>query len=147
MQDPSYDPYGYAKVATRTASSQAGAAPACSRNVQKFFQTIFQLGQSPSGLDQINQEMSLCSNSLVTSYTDVNSSLAGWVQYRWINAVSSLPHMMLTFMPKHIAHALCSPASLNQELHSNIGYLVALECPSKLVCSSQSIGLWGQHTC
>ncbi|KAL3145923.1 hypothetical protein ABBQ38_015287 [Trebouxia sp. C0009 RCD-2024] len=84
--DPSYDPYGFAKVATQTASSQAGAAPACSANVQKFFQTLFQLGQSPSGLDQVNQDMFLCSNSMVTSYTDVNSSLATWVQFRWTEA-------------------------------------------------------------
>ena len=55
LQDPSYDPYGFAKAATRTASSQAGAAPACAGNVQKFFQTIFQLGVSSSGLNQINQ--------------------------------------------------------------------------------------------
>ena len=60
LQDPSYDPYGFAKVTTRTASSESGAAPACAGNVQKFFQTIFQLGQSSSGLDQINQ-VSPCS--------------------------------------------------------------------------------------
>ena len=29
VQDPSYDPYGYAKVATRAASAEGGAAAAC----------------------------------------------------------------------------------------------------------------------
>ena len=55
LQDPSYDPYGFAKVATRTASKESGSAAACAGNVQLFFQTIFQLGQSSSGLAQINQ--------------------------------------------------------------------------------------------
>lgn len=55
LQDPSYDPYGFAKVATRAASSQFGAAEACPANVQKFFRTIFRIGLGSSGIDQINQ--------------------------------------------------------------------------------------------
>lgn len=141
LQDPSYDPYGFAKVATRTASSQAGAAPACSANVQKFFQTLFQLGQSPSGLDQVNQDMSLCSNSMVASYTDLNSSLAAWVQFRWTDAVSSSSFIMINVITTmhHHAHALCSPISPNQDLHASTGDLVILKRCSKPEPSSQAL--------
>ncbi|DBA80617.1 hypothetical protein WJX77_006015 [Trebouxia sp. C0004] len=83
--DPSYDPYGFAKVATRAASSEGGSAAACPANVQKFFQTIFSLGASASGRKTINTDMSLCSDSTLASDDDVQS-LALYVQNQWTTA-------------------------------------------------------------
>ena len=78
LQDPSYDPYGFAKVATRTASSQAGAAAACPGNVQKFFQTIFDLGLSSSGLGQINQVHSSLPCALINTSARDQLTAAGF---------------------------------------------------------------------
>lgn len=89
LQDPSYDPYGFAKVATRTASSEGGSAAACPANVQKFFQTILSLGASASGRKTINTEMSLCSDSTVASDDDAQN-LALYVQNQWTTAVSKV---------------------------------------------------------
>ena len=90
LQDPSYDPYGFAKVATRTASSEGGSAAACPANVQKFFQTIFSLANTSDGLNQINTDMNLCSDSMVSSYDQVNQTLAQYVQDQWTTAVSKV---------------------------------------------------------
>ena len=127
VQDPSYDPYGYAKVPTRAASAEGGAAAACAGkhvlcssqctgpgllvrmclfhslqehandhrcvaagNVQKFFQTIFSLAKTADGLAQINKGMNLCRDSMVTSYDQVNASLASYVQSQWVSGVSSM---------------------------------------------------------
>lgn len=83
--DPSYDPYGFAKVATRAASSEGGSAAACPANVQKFFQTIMSLGTSASGRKTINTDMSLCSDSTLASDDDV-LNLALYVQNQWTTA-------------------------------------------------------------
>ena len=87
-QDPSYDPYGFAKVATRAASSEGGSADACPSNVQDFFQTIFSLANTSDGLNQINTDMHLCSDSMVSSYDQVNQTLAQYVQMQWVSAVT-----------------------------------------------------------
>ena len=87
LQDPSYDLYGFYKVATRTASSEAGSAAACPANVQKFFKTIFSLANTRGGLQQINDGLQLCRNSTVASPSDV-LALAQFVQFQWTNAVS-----------------------------------------------------------
>ena len=39
----------------------------------------------------VMQAMSLCSGSQVASFAQVNSSLAQFVQYQWVNAVSPFP--------------------------------------------------------
>ena len=90
LQDPSYDIFGYAKIATRTASSQAGSAAACPANVQKFFATLFHRAQSSAGLDLINTDLSLCPKSYVGSYTQVNQTLAKYFQGLWVSGVSFL---------------------------------------------------------
>ncbi len=87
-QDPSYDPYGFAKVATRAASSEGGSADACPSNVQDFFQTIFSLANTSDGLNQINTDMHLCSDSMVSSYDQVNQTLAQYIQMQWVSAVT-----------------------------------------------------------
>ncbi len=92
LQDPSYDPYGFAKVATRAASSEGGSAAACPANVQKFFQTILSLGASASGRKTINTEMSLCSDSTLASSDDIEN-LALYVQDQWTTAVSKLVNL------------------------------------------------------
>lgn len=89
LQDPSYDIFGYAKIATRTASRQAGSAAACPANVQKFFATLFKRAQNSAGLDLINTDLSLCPNSYVGSYTQVNHTLAEYFQNLWVSGVSS----------------------------------------------------------
>ena len=89
MQDPSYDPYGFAKTATFAASSAGGSAPACATNVQNFFQTILALAGNSTGLDDINTNMDLCPDSQVNSLDDVNSTLAKYVMTQWISAVSA----------------------------------------------------------
>lgn len=89
LKDPSYDPYGFAKIATRTASSEAGSAAACPTNVHKFFTTLFARAQTPEGLEQINTDLNLCRNSEVQSYGDVNATLAYYVLSSWVSAVSS----------------------------------------------------------
>lgn len=88
LQDPSYDIFGYAKIATWTASSQAGSAAACPANVQKFFATLFARAQNPAGLALINQELNLCPESYVGSYTQVNQTLAKYFQNLWVSGVS-----------------------------------------------------------
>lgn len=88
VQDPSYDLFGFAKIATRTASSQAGAAAACPTNVQKFFVTLFARAQSPAGLELINTDLNLCLKSHVGSYTQVNQTLAKYFQNLWVSGVS-----------------------------------------------------------
>lgn len=88
LQDPSYDPYGFAKVATRTASSLAGSAAACPANVQSFFKTIFAMAQTQSGLDDLNTQLNLCDSSKMRTATDVNATLATYVLYQWVSAVS-----------------------------------------------------------
>ena len=93
MQDPSYDPYGYYKAATRAATVEGGAASACAPNVQKFFQTVFDLARTSSGLDQINDNMNLCDDSQVHSYDDVNQTLAAYVTLQWAMAVRALANV------------------------------------------------------
>lgn len=88
MQDPSYDIFGYAKIATWTASSQAGSAAACPANVQKFFATLFNTAQNPAGVDLINTDLSLCPESYVGSYTQVNQTLAKYFLDLWVSGVS-----------------------------------------------------------
>lgn len=88
MQDPSYDIFGYAKIATRTASNQAGSAAACPANVQKFFATLFTRAQNSAGLYLINTDLSLCRESYVGSYTQVNQTLAKFFQNLWVSGVS-----------------------------------------------------------
>ena len=105
VQDPSYDLYGYAKVATRTASSIGGAAAACPANVQAFFKTILSLGETPSGRQQINDGMSLCANSTLDSPSDV-LALAQYVQSSWYLAVSLLQ---------------CCAASVSASFKCNVG--------------------------
>ena len=118
MQDPSYDPYGFAKVATRTASSESGSAAACPGNVQKFFQTLFQLAKTKSGLDQINQDMSLCTDSLVTSVDQMNGTLAQFVQGQWVSAVSLLLPCICVHDLIHTTSNDCSPALSSSCIHS-----------------------------
>lgn len=89
MQDPSYDPYGYGKVATRTASSLAGSAAACPGNVQNFFKTIFAMATTPSGITDLNTQLGLCNDSKLKTAAEVNATLATYVLYTWIGAVSS----------------------------------------------------------
>ncbi len=103
LQDPSYDPYGFAKVATRAASSEGGSAAACPANVQQFFQTIFSLANTPGGLEQINSDMNLCSDSMVTSHDMVNSTLAQYVQMQWVSAVSKHTQSLLA-VPQTKSH-------------------------------------------
>lgn len=93
LQDPSYDPYGFAKVATRAASSEGGSAAACPANVQKFFSTILSLGSSATGRKQISTDMSLCSDSTLASDDDAQT-LALYVQNQWTTAVG-LHNMIL----------------------------------------------------
>lgn len=82
------DPYGFAKVATRAASSEMGSAAACPTNVQNFFKTIFAMANSTSGLAQIDSALNLCQDSRVTLYDDVNQMLAAFVHFSWTSAVS-----------------------------------------------------------
>lgn len=91
VQDPSYDAYGYAKVATRTASSLAGAAAACPVNVQNFFKTIFAMAKTASGLQDLNKQLIICEGSEIKTAEDVNSTLAAYVRHMWTRAVSLLP--------------------------------------------------------
>ena len=94
MQDPSYDPYAFSKVATRSASTEGGSAAACAGNVRKFFQTIMSDNHTTSGYQQINNAMSLCSDSQMGSASDV-LALANYVLFQWISAVSPLhPHCL-----------------------------------------------------
>lgn len=130
MQDPSYDPYGFAKVATRTASSEAGSAAACAANVQKFFQTLFQLAPTRAGRVQINQDLKLCTNSMVTSTDQMNQTLAQFVQGQWVSAVSPplclcylLPDCVLTWSAAHPAHPTCQvhrhiPPTKHPQMHT-----------------------------
>lgn len=94
VQDPSYDPYGYAKVATRTASSVVGAPASCPANVQAFFKTLFTMAETDSGLQDINTQLSLCSDSQVKTADDVNQTLASFVRIAWTNAVRLLSHLL-----------------------------------------------------
>ena len=88
LQDPSYDPYGFAKVATRAASTEGGSAAACVSNVRKFFQTVISMNSTRSGLNQIDQGLKLCSDSQVASTDDVGV-LTNYVSFQWVSAVSS----------------------------------------------------------
>jgi len=90
VQDPSYDPYGFAKVATRAASSEMGSAAACPENVQNFFKMLFALAKNSSGLNQINTDMNLCPDSMVKTYDQVNQTLAAFIQSAWTTAVGCL---------------------------------------------------------
>ena len=84
LQDPSFNPFGYARLATRAASSEGGAAAACPSNVQNFFKTIFSMGNSSQGIQQIHQQLHLCRSSLpISSYNDVNSTLAPFFRVLW----------------------------------------------------------------
>lgn len=94
VQDPSYDPYGYAKVVTRAASSIGGSTAACPGNVQKFFKTLFDLAKTQDGFQQINTAMSLCDGATVDSYDAVNQSLAQTLSSQWTQAVSIPPLSM-----------------------------------------------------
>ena len=96
LQDPSYDIFGFAKIATRTASAEAGAAAACPANVQKFFSTLFARAQTDSGLQQINADLNLCQDAYVSSYADVNRTLAAYVQNTWVSGVSMTMHLPAT---------------------------------------------------
>ena len=89
LQDPSYDPYAFAKVATRTASAEGGSAPACADNVRKFFQSIMSDNRTTSGLQQINSGLNLSSDSQVESAADV-LTLANYVLFQWVSAVGPL---------------------------------------------------------
>ena len=86
MQDPSYDAFGFAKIATCTASSQAGCASVCPANVQKFFSTLFSRAETLSGRSQISTDLNLCQNE--ESYQDVNQTLAAFIQNAWVTGVS-----------------------------------------------------------
>ncbi|DBB05210.1 hypothetical protein WJX82_009396 [Trebouxia sp. C0006] len=81
--DPSFDPYAFAKVATRTASSEAGSAAACPRNVQSFFKELFALSNNSTGVELINQHMKLCSDSKLKSAQDT-SGLASFLGELWV---------------------------------------------------------------
>lgn len=83
--DPSYDPYAFGKVATRSASTEGGSAAACAGNVRKFFQTIMSDNHTTSGYQQINNAMSLCSDSQMGSASDV-LALANYVLFQWVSA-------------------------------------------------------------
>ena len=93
LQDPSFDPYAFAKVATRTASSEAGSAAACSLNVQNFFKELFALSNNSTGTKTINHHMKLCSDSDVKSAQDT-PSLAGFLVQLWIIGVSCASHIV-----------------------------------------------------
>ncbi|DBA69290.1 TPA: hypothetical protein ACH3X2_012961 [Trebouxia sp. C0005] len=108
--DPSYDPYGFAKVATRTASSEGGSAAACPANVQKFFQTILSLGASASGRKTINTDMSLCSDSTLASDDDVQN-LALYVQNQWTTAAqynAPIADLGLAGVPAYRVRVACN---------------------------------------
>ena len=100
LQDPSYDPYGFAKVATQAASSKGGSAARCPSNVQKFFTTLLSLGNTPPGIEQINDDMNLCSDSAVASAADVGN-LAQFVQSQWVSAVSLSGTLLQTRLVNH----------------------------------------------
>ena len=87
LQDASFDPYAFAKVATRTASSEAGSAAACPRNVQSFFKELFALSNNSTGVELINQHMKLCSDSKLKSAQDT-SGLASFLGELWVIGVS-----------------------------------------------------------
>ena len=87
VQDPSFDPYAFAKVATRTASSEAGSAAACPLNVQNFFKELFALSNNSTGIKTINHHMKLCSDSDLKSAQDA-PSLANFLGYLWVVGVS-----------------------------------------------------------
>ncbi|KAL0040914.1 hypothetical protein WJX79_009751 [Trebouxia sp. C0005] len=111
--DPSYDPYGFAKIATRTASSEAGSAAACPTNVHKFFTTLFARAQTPEGLEQINTDLNLCRNSEVQSYGDVNATLAYYVLSSWVSAAQfnfpyALPGTGQTDIPAYPVREACN---------------------------------------
>jgi len=87
VQDPSFDPYAFAKVATRTASSEAGSAAACPLNVQNFFKELFALANNSTGIKTINHHMKLCSDSALKSAQDA-PSLATFLGQLWIIGAS-----------------------------------------------------------
>jgi len=87
VQDPSFDPYAFAKVAIRTASSEAGSAAACPLNVQNFFKELFALSNNSTGIKTINHHMKLCSDSDLKSAQDA-PSLANFLGNLWVVGVS-----------------------------------------------------------
>ena len=109
LQDPSYDPYGFAKVATFAASSEGGSAAACPTNVQKFFSTMLSLGSSASGRKTINTDMSLCSDSTLASDDDAQN-LALYVQNQWTTAVGLT---VVTFDQCDLHHGIYKTSQLN----------------------------------
>lgn len=115
LQDPSYDPFGFAKTATRTASSQAGAAAACPANVQKFFATLFARARSPAGLDLINKDLNLCPESYVDSYTQVNQTLAKYFQDLWVSGVSAICQYPTASHAWHLQHTIWLYLDVNVE--------------------------------
>lgn len=121
VQDPSYDPFGFAKIATRTASSQAGAAAACPANVQKFFATLFARAQSPAGLDLINSDLNLCPESHVGSYTQVNETLAKYFQDLWVSGVSFANTLQLCMLGIcNILYTFASLMSISSQVYCRL---------------------------
>ena len=111
--------------------------------------------------------MSLCSGSQVASATQVNSSLAQFVKYQWVNAVSLLPvdsarmllmpHVTLLHSLIHgCATDICSPVSLSPRTTLNTSSWLVLmlsgrhqySCPGKLafactvLSSSVRVCMW-----
>ena len=126
-QDPSYDPYSFAKVATRTASTEGGAAAACASNVRKFFQTVISMNSTKSGLNQINQGLNLCSDSQVESTADVGV-LTNYVSYQWVSAVRCCGltiHAMAYFQLQHWIHRMLKTAQHLQACVTNCRLRVA----------------------
>lgn len=121
LQDPSFNPFGYARLATRAASSEGGAAAACPTNVQSFFKTIFSMGNSSQGIQRIHQQLNLCRSSLpINSYNDVNSTLAPFFRVLWTVGVRLCARKNLLAAPT----ALCT-------LYTAALCLTGQKCPAQ----------------
>ena len=53
------------------------------------------MAETNSGLQDINTQLSLCSDSQVKTADDVNQTLASFVRIAWTNAVRLLSHLLL----------------------------------------------------
>ena len=79
QQDPPADFGSFAKIVTRDAMPEAGAAAQCAPNMRAAWKTLFSLGKNESDRKRIHSAMSLCPEAKLKSNDDV-WALAYWLQ-------------------------------------------------------------------
>lgn len=60
---PAYDPSGFARVVTRDATAEGGAAPECADNVRAAWQALFALAKTADGRKRASEALGLCPSS------------------------------------------------------------------------------------